>query len=46
MDGWLRLAEIEYLNNNISQAKYYLSRATEIDPNSEKLLYLKNKIGD
>ena len=45
IDGWLRLTEIEYDSNNMNGAVYALSRALEIDPNSEKVIGLKNKLG-
>ena len=37
LEGWLELAKIEYSIGNYEEAKNAVSKASEIDPNSEEL---------
>src|SRR3989304_9862504 len=45
IDGWIRLAEIEYNANNTKGAIYALQRAGKIDPSSEKVKVLGRRLG-
>ena len=44
-NGWLKLAILEYKQGNISEVNYSLDMAEALDPNSEELKNLKNKMG-
>ena len=44
-EGWLELAKLEYERGNFASAKEALEQAEKIDPNSEELLWLREKLG-
>ncbi|KKR00092.1 MAG: hypothetical protein UT24_C0017G0018 [Candidatus Woesebacteria bacterium GW2011_GWB1_39_12] len=44
-DGWLELARLEYDEGNLASAKESLEQAEKIDPNSEELLLMREKLG-
>ncbi|MCH7730354.1 tetratricopeptide repeat protein [Patescibacteria group bacterium] len=44
LDGWLELANINLLLDDLEEAKRAFEKAREINPNSEKVAILKKKL--